>query len=95
MPKSEVYSWRVSSELKDRLMQVAYVRGISLADLLEEISQGWLRRYEDPDDDARQRALRAAMAPCLGTIAGDDPDRSRRASELVKQKLRDRRSRRS
>ena len=91
MPKSEVYSWRVSPELKDRLMRVAQTRKLSLADLLDEISLAYLRTYEDPDDEARQRALQAALAPCLGTVEGDDPNRSRRAGAQVQRKLRDRR----
>ena len=91
MPKSEVYSWRLSRDLKHRLALAARDRGESLADLLEAITAEWLRHQHDEVDEARQRALHEALAPCLGSISGDDPDRSERVSERVKQKLRDRR----
>lgn len=88
MPKSEVYSWRVSPELKDRLMRAAHVRNSSLAELLDEITTTWLQDQAESGGEARQRALHEALASCIGVLAGDDPHRAERASELVKEKLR-------
>jgi hypothetical protein len=87
MPKSEVYSWRLSPDLKHRLSLAARAHRVSLAQLLETITAQWLRHQSDPDDEARQRALHEALEPCIGTIQGDDPDRSKRVHELVREKL--------
>jgi len=91
MSKTEVYSWRVSPALKGRLTQAAHVRRISLAELLDTITAEWLRQQRDPDDEARQRKLHEAAGAFIGSISGDDPSRSKRVSELVKEKLRERR----
>ena len=91
MPKSEVYSWRVSPELKDRLMRAAHARNSSLAELLDEITTAWLLQQQDPDEERQQRALQEAARSFVGRLAGNDPHRAEQASERVKQKLRERR----
>ena len=95
MTKSEVYSWRISRELKHRLSLAARERQVSFAELLEAITAEWLRHEQDPDDEAQQRALHAAAARSIGSIAGGDPKRAQRVRETVREKLRNRRKPRS
>ena len=91
MPKSEVYSWRLSPGLKHRLSLAARERRLSLAELLEAITAEWLRHQLDEDDEAQQQALHAAAARSIGSFAGGDPKRAQNAREAVRRKLRERR----
>ena len=91
MSKSEVYSWRLTPELKERLVAVARREGISLADLLEAMAAEWLDRHADPEEERLQQSLQEAAAPWLGSLAGDDPQRSRRVREGMRRKLGERR----
>ena len=88
--KTEVYSWRVSAERKADLEAEARREGSSLADLLDQVTAGWLkeRRSSRSDEDAEQAALRRRVMSTVGTIRGGDPTRSRRASELVREIIR-------
>jgi hypothetical protein len=91
--KSEVYSWRVSPETKAALEDEARRRGVSLAELMETITQAWLESSSsrDPDDEAEQARLHAAARRVLGTIHGGDPHRSERVRATVQQRVRARR----
>ena len=91
MAKTEVYSWRLSQELKQRLAEAAREEGTSIADLLERIVIEWRSQNLDEDEEKRQRDLHDAAAPCIGAIAGGDPGRSRRAREQLREKLERRR----
>jgi len=87
MPKSEVYSWRLSPRLKGELEEAARAAQKSMADLLEEIAQEWLRHFRDSngDDAGRQELLHEAGMKFIGSIRGDDPNRAQNArSELRK-----------
>ena len=95
MAKTEVYSWRLSSEMKQLLAAAAREESTSIADLLERIAGDWLRRHVDEDEEERQRTLHEAVLPCLGSLAGGDPTRSRRVRERVLEKLEGRRRARS
>jgi hypothetical protein len=85
--KTEVYSWRVSAEKKIELEGEARREGTSLATLLDKITGEWLnsRRYGHPDDEAEQAAIRKRASAAIGSISGEDPTRSERASELVRE----------
>jgi hypothetical protein len=85
--KTEVYSWRLSAELKAELEAEARRDGSSLSALLEEIASRWLveRRNGHTDDDAEQAALRKRVLATVGTSRGGDPTRSSRAVELVRE----------
>ena len=53
--KTEVYSWRVSADLKTDLEREARRRNISLSAALDLAAQEWLAKHNgDEDDDARQ-----------------------------------------
>lgn len=84
--KTEVYSWRLSATRKADLESEARREGISVSELLEQITAEWLaqRRHGD-SDDAEQAAIRRRAAAAIGSIRGGDPTRSARASELVRE----------
>jgi hypothetical protein len=92
MPKTEVYSWRVSPAVKSRLEEAARRRGQGVAALLDEIVKEHLDAAAGPDaDDDRQRRLHADVARLAGCVAGSDPRRSAGARERVRARLRARR----
>ena len=87
--KTEVYSWRVSADLKSGLEQEAHRRSISLAALLDLAAREWLKNGgANLDDDAEQARLQEAASECVGAFAGGDPQRSKKARETVRQSLR-------
>ncbi|MGH9498719.1 MAG: hypothetical protein ACRD3L_06205 [Terriglobales bacterium] len=85
--KTEVYSWRLSAQRKAELESEARREGASLAQLLEEITGNWLRERRD-GDEAEQAAIRKRVMATVGTIRRGDPTRSERASELVREIIR-------
>ena len=84
--KTEVYSWRLSAVKKLALEAEAKRERKSLAELLEEISEHWLkqRRADRTNEDAEQAALRRRVLAAAGTVRGGDPTRSERTRELVR-----------
>lgn len=90
--KTEVYSWRVSAQKKAQLESEARREGKSLAALLEGITGSWLeeRRNSRNGEEEEQAAIRRCAAAAIGSVAGRDPTRSARASQLVKEMLRKR-----
>src|ERR1039457_3271984 len=88
--KTKVYSWRVSAQKKAELESEARREGTSLAALLEQITANWLqeRRNSRNGDEAEQAAIRRRVMATVGTIRGGDPTRSQRASELVREIIR-------
>ncbi len=92
--KTEVYSWRVSTELKTGLEREARRRKISLAAALDLAAQEWLKKGSGEEDDAaEQKRLHAAAARALRTIHGGDPYRSENAGKIVKEIIRKRHGR--
>ena len=85
--KTEVYSWRLSAAQKADLESEARREGTSVAKLLERITADWLaqRRNGHSDEDAEQAAIRRRAMAAIGSVAGGDPTRSERASELVQE----------
>jgi hypothetical protein len=93
--KSEVYSWRLAPDLKAELEQRAREEGIGLAALLERISREWLRAKAAAcsEDEREQARIKAAAMRAIGTIKGDDPERSERVRERVRARLAQQRAR--
>jgi hypothetical protein len=93
--KSEVYSWRLAPDLKAELEQRAREEGIGLAALLERISREWLRAKAAASsaDEREQARIKAAAMRAIGTIKGDDPERSERVRERVRARLAQQRAR--
>jgi hypothetical protein len=85
--KTEVYSWRLSTDKKAELESQARREGRSLAGLLDDITTDWLnqRRNGNGDDEAEQAELHRRVLTTVGTIHGGDPTRSSRAGELVRE----------
>jgi hypothetical protein len=87
--KTEVYSWRLSPDLKDDLEEAARRERISVSRLLERIAREWLktRASAAEDDEAEQERLKAIAMQYVGTIRGGDPDRSAEVSKRVREIL--------
>lgn len=91
--KTEVYSWRVSTELKTGLEREARRRKISLAAALDLAAQEWLKNGSADDDAAEQKRLHAAAAKAIGIIRGGDPYRAENAGRTVTEIIRKRHGR--
>jgi hypothetical protein len=93
--KNEVYSWRLSSARKDALEQEARRSGKSVAELLEAITEEWLRaRRESAASEAKiQERLKRAARGAIGALSSGDPDRSRDVKRRIRERLRRRRGR--
>src|SRR3989442_1084426 len=87
-PKTEVYSWRVSSGTKARLEEAARTRRRTVAQLLDEIVTERLSAdFENEAEAERQRRLRVRAARFAGRIAGVEPQRSEQVGALVRARL--------
>ena len=94
MKKSDVYSWRVATEVKAALEHEARREGRSVGGLLEQIATEWLtarRGLTDSDDE--QARLHRVAAKAFGTLAGGDRDRSATVRTAVRRRLTARRGR--
>src|SRR5258708_13210166 len=95
--RSKVYSERVSTGSKAELEREARREGTSVGELLERITADWLqeRRSSRNGEEDEQAALRRRVMATVGTIRGGDPTRSQRASELVREIIRQKHARES
>jgi len=87
--ETEVYSWRVSPELKMSLEREAQRRNTSLSALLDQAARDLLGKDEPGNDDEEQCRLHEAAAKCFGSWSGDDPRGSEKVRETVRQRLRE------
>lgn len=91
MAKSEVYSWRLTRDLKVALEEAARRDGVSLSALLERIASEWLAEDGTAIDDATEQERRHKKAAgWIGTVSGGDPTRSIRAQDHVRKRLKKR-----
>jgi len=89
--KTEVYSWRVSTELKTGLERAARRRKTSLSAVLDLAAQEWLTKSGAANEDgAEQRRLYQAASQCLGAFASGDARRSESVRQAVRRRLRQR-----
>jgi hypothetical protein len=87
--KTEVYSWRVSADLKTGLEREARRRNISLSAALDQAAQEWLKKPgEDESDAARQETLQRAASACFGALASGNRRRAETARALIRERLR-------
>jgi predicted transcriptional regulator len=87
--KTEVYSWRVSSEVKTSLEREARRRKISMSTVLDAAAREWLQRSGvSGEGDEEQRQLQAAASKWLGTLASGNVQRSETAAQAVRGRLR-------
>lgn len=89
MAKSEVYSWRLSSRLKNELEAAARLEQKSVAELLDKIAGEWLAGLAVHGEDGamRQQRLHAAAGKAIGAIQGGDPDRAANAGSEVRARI--------
>jgi hypothetical protein len=89
MKKTEVYSWRVSAELKGVLEEYARRERTSLAQLLEGIVTTWLKKENETRDEEReQQRIREQAMTCVGSVAlGQGPYTAERVRERVRRKV--------
>ena len=87
--KTEVYSWRVSPDIKTGLEREARRRKISVSAALHLAARDWLLKTSmaNQDDEAQYRLKRAASR-WLGALASGDAQRSEKVSQTVRQRLR-------
>ena len=71
---TEVYSWRVSPELKQDLEREARRRKASVASILDAAAREWLKKSRaGVADDEEQKRLHAAIEPFIGAISRNIP----------------------
>jgi hypothetical protein len=89
MQKTEVYSWRLSRQLKVDLEEAARTEQKSLADLLEQIAREWIERSRQGSgsEEEQHRRLREAAMKFVGAIEGGNPDRALHARSEVKARI--------
>jgi hypothetical protein len=88
MSKTEVYSWRLDPDLKQRLEAEARAEKMSVGALLDRIVREWFGRGpRDEDDDALQRRLHEEAEKWIGSINSGDPYGSERVKERVRAKI--------
>jgi hypothetical protein len=86
--KTEVYSWRVSSDIKTSLEREARRRRISIAAALDLAAREWLQKSGTANEgDDQQRRLRTAASKWVGTLASGNAHRSQTVSEAVRDRL--------
>ncbi len=88
MPKTEVYSWRLSPALKAALEDVARARGMSLSALLERAARDWLLGNAPDDRNAEEERARARAMRFVGKLSGGAPDRAAEARRRIRARLR-------
>jgi hypothetical protein len=92
--KTEVYSWRLSGELKSGLERQARLRKVSVSSILDIAVREWLKKSGlDVAGDEAQRELHKSAATCIGVLEGRNPRRAESARELIRERLRRRRDR--
>ena len=88
MSKTEVYSWRLDPDLKQRLEAEARAGKTSVGALLDRIVREWFGQGpRNEDDDALQRRLHEEADKWIGSINSGDPYGSERVKERVHAKI--------
>jgi hypothetical protein len=91
--KTEVYSWRLSTNLKAGLEREARRRKTSISAVLDLAAQDWLMKSSADNDDDEQRRLQLAASKCFGILSSGDARRSESVSQAVRERLRRRHGR--
>ena len=87
MTKSEVYSWRVSPDLKMRLESAARDEKTSVGTLLERIAREWLNDHR-LNDEEEQRRLRERVMRTVGAASiGLGPYTNERVRQVITENL--------
>lgn len=87
--KTEVYSWRVSTDLKTGLEREARRRNMSVSAVLDLAAREWLNKSgAESDADEEQIRLQQAALRCFGAFEGGNDRRSEKARDDVRRRLR-------
>ena len=85
---TEVYRWRISSELKSQLEREARLRNKPLSALLDLAVRDWLKRNAaSAAGDEEQRRLHEAVLGCAGAFAGRNPRRAENARPAIRARI--------
>ena len=92
--KSDVYSWRLSGELKSDLERAARLRKKPVSAVLETAVRDWLKKGgTDVSEVDAQRRLQRAAAACFGLVGSGNPRRSETARDAVRERVKRRHAR--
>jgi hypothetical protein len=92
--KAEVYSWRLSGELKSELERAARMRKVPVSALLESAVRDLLRQDAGQQSEQEtQRRLHQSVSRCLGILESGNRRRAETAHGALRQKLRQHRER--
>ena len=92
--KTEVYSWRVSADLKAELEREAHRRNQSLSRLLDLAAREWLSKQSpEQGDEEEQARLHNVASKFFGLIEGANAHRCENAREELRAVLRRRHGR--
>lgn len=87
--KTEVYSWRLSRELKSNLEREARHRKASVSSILDTAVRDWLKKSGlDVAGDEAQRKLHAVAMSCFGVLNGRNRSRAETARQAIRERLR-------
>ena len=90
--KTDVYSWRVSSDLKSDLERKARERKVPVSHILDSAVRHWLKQSEGDsmDEEKIQRKLHASVETCIGSLALGNSRGAQSARETIRQRLKER-----
>jgi len=90
--RTEVYSWRLSRELKTDVERAARLRKEPVSSILEMAVRDWLQKSaaENGEDAEEQRRLHAAAEACFGTMSSGKRIGSENVREAVRERLKKR-----
>ena len=92
--KTDVYSWRLSEELKADLEREARLRRVSVSAILETAVRDLLKKSATgSSDEQRQLQIRQNAARWLGALDSGNPRRAETVRQTLRQKLRQRHGR--
>ncbi len=94
--KEEVYSWRLSGELKSDLEREARLRKMPISSVLDLAVRDWLKKSgADVAGDDAQQVLHADAERCLGVLASGNSRRAETARKAVRDRIQRRRRERA
>jgi len=95
MNKTEVYSWRLDPDLKQRLEAAARDEKTSIGGLLDRIARDWLlKNGSGEDEEDLQRRLHAEAMKWVGSVRlGEGPYTRERIRARVRARVMERRRR--
>lgn len=88
--KTEVYSWRLSADLKSALEAEARRQDTSISALLDKIAREWIKEHEAErvKDEAEQARIRAEAMKYVGALSiGGGPYTNERVRKIIGERL--------